>query len=101
MKGLTGKLNCEGYKHNGKIFFSDVSNYCYFFEDSGKDNFIKDLNKNDIPDLVTTTYTGGSRCCYILNIYELGPSLKRIFTIEANHHGYEIQDLNHDGSFEI
>ena len=88
-------------KHNGKIIFSDVSNYRYFFEDSGKDNFIKDINNNGIPDLVTTTYTGGSRCCYILNIYELGSSLKRIFTIEANHHGYEIQDLNHDGAFEI
>lgn len=104
--------NGEGYiesrslfiKQNKKIIFSDVSFDYYSFGDYSEDSkkyFIKDLNNNGIPDLVTTTYTGGSRCCYILNIYELGPSLKRIFTIEANHHGYEIQDLNHDGAFEI
>jgi hypothetical protein len=91
-------------KQHNKTIFSDVSFDYYSFGDYGEDSkqyVIKDLNKNGIPDLVTTTYTGGSRCCYILNIYELGPLLKRIFTIEANHHGYELKDLNHDGVFEI
>jgi hypothetical protein len=91
-------------KQNGKIIFSEVSFDQYSFGDASEDHrkyLIKDLNNNGIPDLVTTTYTGGSRCCYILNIYELGPALHRIFSIETNHHGYDIQDINHDGFFEI
>lgn len=91
-------------KQNGNIVFSDVSFDQFSFGDMMEDSskyVIKDINNNGIPDLVTTTYTGGSRCCYILNIYELGPSLNRIFSIETNHHGYEIKDINHDGLFEI
>jgi hypothetical protein len=91
-------------KQNEKIVFSDVSFDQYSFGDAIEDSskyVIKDINDNGIPDLVTTTYTGGSRCCYILNIYELGPTFKRIFSIETNHHGYEMKDINHDGLFEI
>lgn len=91
-------------KQSGKTIFSDISHNNYYFGAVGENHkkySIQDINNNGTADLVTTTYTGGSRCCYILNIYELGHSLKRIFTIEANHHGYEIQDLNHDGTFEI
>jgi hypothetical protein len=91
-------------KRNGKTIFSDRSFDYYYFGDPNENHkkyFIKDLNSNGIPDLVTTTYTGGSRCCYLLNIYELGPTLKRIFTIDTNYHGYEIRDLDHDGFFEI
>lgn len=91
-------------KKNGKIIFSEASFDQYSFGDMMEDSnkyVIKDLNNNGIPDLVTTTYTGGSRCCYILNIYELGPTFNRIFSIETNHHGYEIKDINYDGFFEI
>lgn len=54
--------------------------------------------------LFTMQYTGGAHCCWIYQIYELTPTLRRLFDGEEYENiGYELYpiDLDHDGIYEF
>jgi hypothetical protein len=42
-----------------------------------------DLTGDKMPDLVIRTWTGGAHCCYIYDIYSLGPTFKKIWHFDA------------------
>lgn len=83
---------------NDRFFFGNFSAH---FPDRTDSYSGKDLNGNNIPDLVITKYTGGMHCCHFLNIFELGKNFRKITTIEGGSYGFEFVDLDNDKFPEI
>ena len=48
-----------------------------------------------------SNWTGGAHCCHYLSIFELGESIKKLVTVEANSSSIHFVDLDHDGFPEI
>lgn len=60
----------------------------HLYEDMPENELIrmgKNITGNGVPDLVVSEYTGGAHCCLSFDIFELGPELRHLDRIEAEH----------------
>lgn len=60
----------------------------YLYEDLPGNDLIemgRNITGNGVPDLVISEYTGGAHCCLSFDIFELGPELRHLDRIEAEH----------------
>lgn len=63
--------------------------------------FIRDINKNNIPDLILGTYSGGAHCCNDSYIIELSNPISNILNLSSFSSDIFFKDLNNDGIMEI
>lgn len=58
----------------------------------------KDINGDNVPDVVITEWTRGAHCCFLYHIFSLGTSVKEIAVIDAQHSdGSGFIDAHHNG----
>ncbi|NEQ26469.1 MAG: hypothetical protein F6K28_47055, partial [Microcoleus sp. SIO2G3] len=64
---------------------------------------VQNLDDEDEPEVVLDVYSGGAHCCTSSMIYRYSPDLRRYTSIEHawGNVGYQLQDLDEDGSIEF
>ncbi len=85
----------HGYKADKQII--DLNEDLYFLEIPVK---AKDINGNNIPDLVVENFSGGAHCCYEFWIYELGKDFSKLLELSGDAEP-KLVDLDNDGIYEI
>lgn len=60
-----------------------------------------DLTGNGEPTVVVETFSGGASCCFGLQAYDLGPTIRRVLDKVENSCGAGMQDVNGDGIYEV
>ncbi len=61
-----------------------------------------DITGLGVPNLIVSTWSGGAHCCFAFEVFELGPRVRLVATIDAEHSDYaRFEDVNHDGKYEF
>lgn len=61
----------------------------------------QDVTGDGITELLVESYTGGVRCCMVLQVFELTPRLRPLLRYESGALGFEVRDLDNDGRPEL
>jgi hypothetical protein len=79
----------------------DIYNYCDNRQDTSKQSFLLDINKDGKNEIMIHEYTGGAHCCNLYTIYSLDSAAMAIFDFNAEHTGLYILDIDNDSLFEL
>ena len=71
------------YAEHGYVF--RVGSKYKFGETNSPVSIGTDITGDGQPNLVVSEWTGGAHCCYLFNIFEIGPTFRHIQTINATH----------------
>ncbi len=61
-----------------------------------------DITGLGVPNLIVNKWSGGAHCCFSFEVIELGPRVRLVARINAEHSDYaHFQDIDHDGKYEF
>lgn len=62
----------------------------------------RDLNRDGLPDLVVSEWSGGAHCCFTTTVYSVGSEVRTILSLSSGNCGAgEFRDLDGDGTWEF
>jgi len=61
----------------------------------------QDINRDSVPELIVSQYTGGAHCCSSTTVYSVSTELKRLLDIDSGNCRGEFEDLDKDGTMEF
>jgi len=62
---------------------------------------VSDVTGDGIPDLVLEQFPHNARCCWSYSIVSMGPAVKEITTVGGFPSPMTVEDINHDGVYEL
>jgi hypothetical protein len=93
---------------DGRVVFShkEVGSHFYFgnrFDFKVKNDVYSghNITGNNIPNLVISKWTGGSHCCHVLYIFEIGTKFRKIAAIRAGAYPIRLVDYQKRGIYAI